>query len=371
MIVRRAFTALFLIAAPLAAQEPPLPDAVDQASAQAAALPPPEPSAAEREAMAFRGFLLGLRTQAISAGVSPQTFDREIADVTFDPRVVRADRGQPGGSAQGAPSGSINFAPYKRTHVEPVRIGNGRSRYAGLRPKLAAIEGKTGVPEQIMLAIYGHETGYGTFTGNYDILRSFATLAYEGRRRALFTTEFIDTLKLIDKGFPRSLLKGSWAGATGYPQFLPSVYLHLAVDGDGDGKADIWRSEADALASIGNYLSNAGWKPGPPWGVAVVVPSSFDRTTLASPLTSPRCPRVHSRLSRWLTIAEWRAKGIMIAGAPVPADTELATLIEPDGPGQTAYLLTTNYQSILDYNCSNFYGLSVGLLADEVVRPAE
>lgn len=333
--------------------------------------PPSEPSEAERQAAAFRAFVTGLRAQALAAGVQPQTFDREISDLTYDPRVIRADRGQPGGGSAGAPSATLNFAPYRRTHVDAVRIGRGRARYPALRPQLAAVEQRTGVPEAIMLAIYGHETGYGTFTGNYDLLRSFATLAYEGRRRALFTAEFIDTLKLIDKGFPRSLLKGSWAGATGYPQFLPSVYLRLAIDGDGDGKADIWRSEADALASIGNYLVNAGWKPNVPWGVPVLVPSTLDRASIASPLTSPRCPRVHARLSRWLTIGEWRARGIAFTGAPVPADTELATLIEPDGPGETAYLVTINYQAILDYNCSNFYGLSVGLLADEVSRPAE
>jgi membrane-bound lytic murein transglycosylase B len=373
MIVRVLSAVLLALATvPVAAQELPPPDTDQPSPATEAPLPaPPEPSEEERAAAAFRAFVTDLRPQALAAGVNPQTFDREVADLTFDPRVVRADRGQPGGGAIGAPSASINFAPYKRTHVDPVRIERGRSRYTGLRPRLAAIEAKTGVPESIMMAIYGHETGYGTFTGNYDILRSFATLAYEGRRRALFTAEFIDTLKLIDRGFPRSLLKGSWAGATGYPQFLPSVWLRLATDGDGDGKADIWRSEADALASIGNYLTNAGWKPNVPWGVAVAVPSTFDRAGLASPLTSPRCPRVHARLSRWQTIAEWRAKGLMIAGAPAPADSELATLIEPDGPGQTAYLLTTNYQAILDYNCSNFYGLSVGLLADEVMRPAE
>lgn len=372
-MIARILIAASLFATSALAQEAPPPDADQSAANVGPSAPPPEPSEEEKAASAFRTFVTGLRQQALAAGVNPQTFDREVSDLSFDPKVIRADRGQPGGGATSpaTPSISINFAPYKRSHVEPIRIGRGRQRYVSLRPQLAAIEAKTGVPESIMLAIYGHETGYGTFTGNYDILRSFATLAYDGRRRALFTAEFVDTLKLIDKGFPRSLLKGSWAGATGYPQFLPSVYLRLATDGDGDGKADIWRSEPDTLASIGNYLTNAGWKPNVPWGVAVVVPSTFDRTGIASPLASPRCPRVHVRLSRWLTVAEWRAKGIMLAGTPVPADDELATLIEPDGPGQTAYLLTTNYQTILDYNCSNFYALSVGLLADEVMRPAE
>ncbi|HEX8445290.1 MAG TPA: lytic murein transglycosylase, partial [Sphingomonas sp.] len=174
------------------------------------------------------------------------------------------------------------------------------------------------------------------------------------------------TLVLLDRGIPRSTLKGSWAGATGYPQFLPSMYLRLAVDGDGDGRVDIWNSEPDALASIGHYLEIAGWKRDVPWGVAVRVPATIDRAALKSRLTAPRCPRVYDRHSRWLTIGEWRRLGIQFLGSGVPGDAEQASLIEPDGPGATAYLLTTNYRSILDYNCSNFYALSVGLLADAV-----
>ena len=230
------------------------------------------------------------------------------------------------------------------------------------------IEAETGVPESIALAIFGHETGYGSFSGNFDLIRSLATLAYEGRRRALFTDELIAALRLLDMGVPRARLKGSWAGATGYPQFLPSMVLRLAVDGDGDGRKDIWTSEADALASIGNYLASAGWKPNVAWGVAVRVPDALDRATIAPKLVAPRCPRVHARHSRWQTVGEWRRLGVQPVTYPVPADDELAALIEPDGPGRTGYLLTTNYRVILDYNCSNFYALSVGLLADEVAR---
>jgi membrane-bound lytic murein transglycosylase B len=178
----------------------------------------------------------------------------------------------------------------------------------------------------------------------------------------------IATLRLMDRGFPRSLLKGSWAGATGYPQFLPSMYLRLAVDADGDGRPNIWSSELDALASIANYLRNAGWKPGVPWGVRVSVPDGLDRASLRNRLRAPRCPRVYERHSRWLTVREWKRLGLVAAGNYWPNDNELASLIEPDGRGATAYLLTTNYRTILDYNCSNFYALSVGLLADAVAR---
>jgi membrane-bound lytic murein transglycosylase B len=224
------------------------------------------------------------------------------------------------------------------------------------------------VHPSVLVAIWGKETSYGSIMGDFDLLNSLASLAYEGRRRELFTGEFIATLKMVERGYPREQLKGSWAGATGHPQFLPSVYIRLAVDGDGDGRADIWRSQPDALASIANYLHNAGWKPGLTWGTAAAVPAGFDRARVASRLTAPRCPRVHERHSRWLTMAEWRRLGVRPHDSSAIPDDELASLLEPDGPGQTAYLLTTNYRTILDYNCSNFYALTVGLLADAVAR---
>jgi len=322
--------------------------------------------ASAQDGAGFNGFVNGLRARALAEGVSARTFDNVAPTLTYNPRVVELDRQQPGPTRPGTTISP--FAPYRDKHVDKARIDRGRAKYQSLRPLLSGIERRTGVPESVMVAIWGHETNYGAYTGDFDLLRSLATLAYDGRRRELFTAEFIATLKLMDRGIPRDRLKGSWAGATGYPQFLPSMYLRLGRDGDGDGKVDIWTSQADALASIGNYLINAGWKPGVIWGIPVRTPAGLNRAALAPKLVSPRCPRVHERHSRWKTMAEWRALGIAPIGRGWPADTELASLIEPDGPNATAYLLTTNYRAILDYNCSNFYALSVGLLADEVAR---
>jgi lytic murein transglycosylase len=249
--------------------------------------------------------------------------------------------------------------------VDAARIMRGRARYLALRPILERVEQDTGVPEKIMLAIYGHETNYGAFSGNFDLADALATLAYEGRRRALFIREFISVLKMMDRGIPRTRLKGSWAGATGYPQFLPSVYLRVARDGDGDNVADIWTNEADALASIASYFKNAGWRAGVPWGVAARVPEDFTLGSVRSRLVPNRCPRVHGRHSQWKSIAEWRALGVVPINASL-GDKEQASLFQPDGPGTPAWLLTGNYRVILDYNCSNFYALSVGLLADAV-----
>ncbi len=314
---------------------------------------------------AFSAYLAGVRARAVGQGVRASTVDLAFTGLTPNPRVITLDQGQPGGSFDSAIPA---FEPYRVKHVDTARIQRGRTAFAANRGKLVAIERETGVPEAIMVAIYGHETNYGSYTGDFDLVRSLATLAYEGRRRDLFEPELIATLRMLDQGVPRSRLVGSYAGATGYPQFLPSVYLRAARDGDGDGRADIWSSEADALASIGNYFVRAGWRPGEPWGVAVTVPPSFDRAAVANRTTAPRCPRVMERHSRWLSIAEWRAKGIAPLGGRPVADSVMATLLEPDGPGRTAYLLTSNYRVILDYNCSNFYALSVGLLADAVSR---
>jgi membrane-bound lytic murein transglycosylase B len=310
----------------------------------------------------FQAYVQGLGPIARAQGVSQATIDSVLPTLTYNPRVAELDRQQP----EANPNAPIpKFAPYRAQHVDSARITRGRVKYQALRPLLQRVERETGVPEGIMISIYGNETNYGAFTGNFDLARALASLAYEGRRRALFQQEFIDTLKLMDRGYRRDQLVGSWAGATGYPQFLPSVVLRLARDGDGDGRADIWRSEADALASIANYFRDAGWRPGQPWGVAASVPASLDRNAIANRTNSPRCARVHARHSQWKTVAEWRALGVTPVSSKL-RDSDMASLLEPDGPGATAYLLTGNYRVILDYNCSNFYGLSVGLLADAV-----
>ncbi|ONF97579.1 lytic murein transglycosylase [Sphingomonas jeddahensis] len=335
------------------------------AALAAVALAVPGSALAQDEA-GFQAYLAQLRAQALREGVRSSTVDAVLPTLTYNARVVELDRGQPGGTPQS--NAFPPFAPYKARHVDAARISRGRTAYVNNRSRLARVEAETGVPESIMVAIWGHETNYGSYTGDFDLLRSLASLAYEGRRRALFAGEFVATLKIMDRGISRDTLKGSWAGATGNPQFLPSIYLRLAKDGDGDGRADIWNSQADTLASIGNYFVSAGWRPGQPWGFAVSVPSGFDRSGQRNRLVSPRCPRVFERHSAWRTMAEWRALGVVPQGRAWPADNVLATLMEPDGPGATAYLLTGNYRVILDYNCSNFYALSVGLLADAVER---
>jgi len=314
----------------------------------------------------FEGYKLHLASRARREGVREATISATIPGLVFNPRVVRLDRGQPG--AIDVPNYYPPFAPYRRQHVNASLINRGQARYRANAARLAAIERRFGVEASVLMSIYGHETSYGTITGGFDLLPALATLAYEGRRRALFEAEFIAALKLLDRGTPRYRLKGSYAGATGYPQFMPSAVLRLAVDGDGDGVKNIWSSEIDGLASIANYLREAGWKRDVHWGIPVRVPNSFNRQSVVSKLVSPRCPRVYQRHSQWRSLREWRALGMAPVGSTRGiSENEQLSLIEPDGPNATAYLLSTNYRAILDYNCSNFYALAVGLLADEIV----
>jgi lytic murein transglycosylase len=237
--------------------------------------------------------------------------------------------------------------------------------YRRLGSLAARVERQYGVPAEILIAIWGHETAYGAVTGSFDLAGALATLAWEGRRRELFEGELIALLKIAESGVANHSLQGSWAGAFGNPQFLPTVYLRLAVDGDGDGDKDIWNSDADTLHSIANYFRDAGWRPGEPWGVRAYVPNSVNRDEIRPLVDAPVCPRVHERHSRWMTVAEWRELGVEPRG-PIPSDT-MAALFEPDGPAAPGYLVTQNYRVILEYNCSNYYAMSVGLLADEIV----
>jgi lytic murein transglycosylase len=298
-------------------------------------------------------------------GVRPQTIQANVPGLSINQRVIQLEATEPVARSTGGVVGAL--APYLRTHVTSSLISRGRSNYAEHYPELRRLELRYGVDPAIMIAIWGHETSYGTVTGSTDLLQALASLGYYGRRRDFFEQEFIDALKLIDQGVPRWRLKGSWAGATGYPQFMPSVALRLRADGDGDGYADIWANEMDGLASIATYLRDAGWKPNVAWGIPVRAPATLNRAALVNRTTAPRCPQVFKRHSRWLTMREWRALGVTPIGRTLP-ESEMASLIEPDGIGQTAYLLTTNYRSILDYNCSNFYAISVGVLADAIAR---
>lgn len=320
-------------------------------------------SSTSAQDVGFDAYLQLLIARARAEGVSETTIARMTNDLTPSQRVIQLDSSQPGTPTR---SGYPPLAPYLASHVDQARIEGGRRMHAATHGWHNAIERKYGVPSEILLAIWGHETSYGQVTGGFDLAQALATLAWEGRRRELFAAEFVDLLKIANRGYSREQLRGSWAGAFGNPQFLPSVYLRLAADGDGDGRANIFSNRADTLASIANYFRDAGWRTGQPWGVRASMPEGFEVNAYRTRLAAPVCPRVHERLSQWKTVAEWRALGVRPQRAI--ADDAMTSLFQPDGPGTPAWLLTANYRVILEYNCSNYYAMSVGLLADEIAR---
>lgn len=324
----------------------------------------PLPNASVQQTGDFSAYLAEVAARARREGVSQQTLDQVLVTLGYDESVAALDRRfAPTPAGQSFPS----FGPEIARRINAAKIRQGQQVYADDAARLVAIEQATGVPAPIMVAIFGHETNYGTITGNTDLPRALATLAYEGRRRALFEGELIAVLKMIDAGVPRSVLRGSYAGAFGYPQFLPSVYLKLATDGDGDGKAEIWSSRADAYASIANYMIAAGWRRGEPWGFAVSVPSALDVDAIATQDRITKCARAVERHSEWKTMREWKALGLFPTSGIWPADDNVqASLLITPGLDVQGYLLTRNYRAILDYNCSNYYAMSVGLLADGV-----
>lgn len=308
----------------------------------------------------FERWKAAYRAAALARGVPVATLDSVFDGMQPSQRAIDLDRNQPGDGR------AARFDAYLARQVDAGRINGGIAAANRMAAPLASAQARTGVPAEIMAAIWGLESAYGKVTGNFDVPTALATLAWEGRRAKLFTAELDAALDIITRNLaPRSALTGSWAGAMGQPQFLPSSYLAYAVDGDGDGRADIWKNSPDALASIGNYLKLKGWQPGLSWGNVVTVPPGFDREAIRNPEKPKTCIRPLEKHSKPLSISEWKALGLTSATA-FPADTVKAVLIEPDGPEGKAYLTTANFRVIMEYNCSNFYALSVALLGDAI-----
>lgn len=310
----------------------------------------------------FSAWLSEYRQAAAERGLRPEWLEQTLVGASYSQRVVSLDRHQPDDS------GVRNiFADYLTRQLTAERIATGRTRGADNGEVLRRIGTQSGVAPEVILAIWGMETSYGRVMGGFDLPSAIATLAYDGRRARLFTGELDALVRLVgEQNIPREQLKGSWAGAFGQAQFLPSSFLAYAADGDGDGRVDLWKSTPDAFASIANYLQVHGWKPGLPWGFRVGLPREFDRATVANPEKPTSCIRPLERHSRWLPAAEWRKMGLRPLNAFWPADDIEMTLVEPDGPEGEAYLTTGNYRAIMEYNCSNFYALSVALLGDAV-----
>lgn len=288
----------------------------------------------------------GFRVRALEAGVSAAVFDRAFDGVEPDMSVIELDRNQ----------SEFNRAiwDYLGSAVSDTRVANGRAALAANLAALEAIEARYGVPKEIVVAIWGVESNYGANRGGSDVIRSLASLAFEGRRRARFEAELIAALMILQSGdvAPRDMV-GSWAGAMGHTQFMPSSYLELAVDFDESGKRDIWSDNPiDALASTAGYLSARGWRTGEPWGVEVRLPAEFDYRLL----DEGRQP-----------IAFWAEKGVtMVDGDPLPAGIDGAELFLPAGASGPTFLVFPNFRVLLSYNPASSYALAVALLSERI-----
>ena len=289
---------------------------------------------------AFDAFVASAWPPAQAAGVSRQTFERETAGLAPDPGI----------KAQPAKQGEFSLAmhSYVGQVVNAQKVSIGRSRAQSLGDTLANIERRYGVPSEICLAIWGIESGYGPSQGGHDILRSVATLAVRKHRADFYRDEFVAALVLIQNGMPRENLTGSWAGAMGQPQFTPSSYLKFAASYSGGGQPDIWRSSADALASIANFLKGSGWNPALPAVMEVVVPENFDWKPVD------------------LDLSQWRRLGFARADGEALPSSAAASLYLPEGAAGPAFLITENWEVIRQYNTSDAYALAVALLAERI-----
>jgi len=318
--------------------------AVAPTAACAAEEAPPPVTAAPTDP--FGIWLLNFRTDANSGGVSDEVIDRIFPTLKVNPRVVELDRRQP--------EFTMTWARYRETRLSDTRIARGREELRSNVTLLRLIEDRFGVPGRVIVSIWGLETSFGGFTGNFSTLDSLATLAYEGRRATYFRRELVAALRIVQQGDkPHERMTGSWAGAMGQPQFMPTSFLKLAVDFDGDGRRDIWDSRPDALASIANYLARSNWSPGEPWIRRVTLPKGFDVT---------RAGRANRRPS-----ADWTRAGVRRPdGSPLPPEDPPSGILLPDGVSGEAYAVHRNFDVFRAYNPSDYYALAVGLLADAI-----
>jgi membrane-bound lytic murein transglycosylase B len=295
--------------------------------------------------MSFADWQAGFRVQALKAGIRADIFDRAFTGVTPDMKVVKADRSQP--------EFTRPVWEYLDGAISDVRVRKGQALLNQYADVLQTIEQRYGVDRNALVAVWGMESNFGQFQGSQSVIRSLATLAYEGRRRGFAQDQLLAALQILQQGdvSPEQMI-GSWGGAMGQTQFIPTTYNTHAVDFDGDGRRDIWNSAPDALASTAHYLQSSGWQAGQPWGYEVRLASGFNYA-LADSATRK-------------SLAEWQQLGLNLPnGSPLPAIAaqQQAVLLLPAGYKGPAFLVMDNFRAILRYNNSSSYALAIGLLS--------
>ncbi len=296
----------------------------------------------------FADWLEDLRREARIKGISEATLKDALDGIEPIPRVIELDRNQP--------EFTLTFAEYFESVAPLDRIRRGRRRLAENRDILDPVAADYGVPAELIVALWGVETDFGRLTGGFQVVPALATLAHDGRRSKFFRGELLSALRIIDDGHVTAAeMKGSWAGAMGQSQFMPSSFLNSAVDRDGDGRKDIWSTPADVFASAANLLRVNGWRRGQRWGRPVMLPPVFDLGV--------------EGLENRRTLGIWQAMGIRSRdGSDLPDGDILASLIMPDGPDGPVFLVYDNYRAIMGWNRSHYFALTVGYLADQIAE---
>ena len=294
----------------------------------------------------FEAWLDTLRQDAAAAGISDATITEALSNVELREKVVKYDRNQP--------EFKLTYDRYMRNVVPASRVEKGKRLWDENKVLLDEISAKYGVQPRYIVALWGIESSFGKHTGGFSVINALATMAYDGRRATFFRKELLAALKIIDEGhiaYPD--MKGSWAGAMGQCQFMPSSFLAYAQDWDGDGKQDIWQNKADIFASIAHYLQQAGWRDDLTWGRQVQLPQDFAN---AAQLVDAKTRK---------TMEEWRALGVTNPdGSSLPTRNLSSRLVMPDGDEGPAFLVYANFDATLRWNRSNYFALAVGALSD-------
>ena len=305
-------------------------------------------SPVEGQESSFKTLLASLRKEALDSGISQKTVDAALTGLQPISEVIERDRNQP--------ESKLTLNEYLSRIVSEERVTRGRMKLGKNSNLLARVSERYGVQPRVIIALWGIETYFGKGTGNYPIIGSLATLVYDGRRSSLFKKELIHALRILDEGhIPLEQMKGSWAGAMGQLQLMPSTFHRSAVDFDGDGRKDIWTSLGDSFASAANYLSQSGWRAGQNWGHEIQLPDSFDSKSMGLKHRRP--------------ISEWQTLGIRFLDGHTPAASDLpSSILQPDGPAGRAFLVYDNYRVILKWNHSHNFAITVGILSDRIGR---
>lgn len=294
----------------------------------------------------FATWLAGLRHEAAAQGVPAETLDAALRGLQPNPHVIELDNRQP--------ETTMTLETYLSKVVQPARIEKGRKLKTDNRGLLKAVSERYGIPPKVIMALWAAESSFGGSMGDYRVVESLATLAFDGRRPDLFRAELIAALKILGHGdFTTNDLKGSWAGAMGQVQFMPSTYLHYAVNFQHPGQPDIWHNQGDVFASAANYLATLGWKRNESWGREVKLPARFGGDMVGLPVQH--------------TVSEWAAMGVRrLDGGKLPVSTIRASIVAPDGTNGRTFMVYDNFRTLMKWNHSTYFGLSINLLADGI-----